>query len=411
VTSPVLVRAGMLLDGRGGVALRDAAVRVEGGRIAAVARRAELAPRPGETTIDLDGQCLLPGLIDMHGHLRLSGLEPDAPAQVRDGVVPYVVHASRHLHAQLRSGVTTVRTNGDRDFLDVEIRDALASVPGAGPRLFVATRGIKGSACTGGIVATVVTDEPDGIRAAIRENVARGADHVKVFASGGLGPRDTATAAPWSAAALRAAVDEAHRQGRPIVAHCHGGPSARALVEAGVDGIEHGYYLDEADLDAMSGRGTWLDVTLGVLVDPESRHHRHLGERIGGAAMAAAVAEVESAMRRAARTTRWVLGTDGMHGHLAREAAHMARLGAANGAIVEALTGRAAAALGQADRFGTVRPGLDADLVAVEGDPLADVGALERVRFVMTRGAVVRDDGRGAGLESIESIRRAEERR
>jgi imidazolonepropionase-like amidohydrolase len=304
-----------------------------------------------------------------------------------------------------------VRTNGDRDFLDVEIRDALAGVPGAGPRLFVATRGIKGRACTGGIVATVVTDEPAAIRAAIRENVARGADHVKIFASGGLGPRVTATAAPWTPAAIQAAVDEAHRQGRPIVAHCHGGPAARALTEAGVDGLEHGYYLDGADLEAMGARGTWLDVTLGVLVDPESRHHGHLRERSGAAAVAALVAEVESAMRQVAAGTRWVLGTDGMHGRLAREAAHMARLGASNGAVVEALTARAAAVLGQADRFGTVRPGLEADLVAVDGDPLADVAALGRVRFVMARGQVVRDDRRDTELEWVVPARRAEEGR
>jgi imidazolonepropionase-like amidohydrolase len=366
--------------------------------------------------VDLGRLCLLPGLIDMHGHLRLSGLEPDPHAQVRDGVVPYVVHAIRHLQAQLWSGVTTVRTNGDRDFLDVEIRDALAGMPGAGPRLFVATRGIKGRACTGGVVATVVTDEPGAIRAAVRENAAGGADHIKIFASGGLGPRDTATAAPWPPEAVGAAVDEAHRQGRPIVAHCHGGEAARALVDAGVDGLEHGYYLSEADLEAMAARGTWLDVTLGVLVDPESRHQQHLRERIGTAATAALVAEVESTMRRAAgRGLRWVLGTDGMQGRLAAEAAHMARLGAPGADVVAALTVRAAAALGHAERFGSVRPGLDADLIAVDGDPLADVTALGRVGFVMARGQVVRNDARdtdgSGGLESVQPTRRAEDRR
>jgi len=395
---PCLLRAAMLLDGGGGPLLREAAVRIEDGRIAAVGRAADVSRQPADRVVDLGGRCLLPGLVDMHAHLRLSGLEPDPHAQVRDPVVPYVVRAAHHLAAQLQSGVTTVRTNGDRDFLDVEIRDALAATPGRGPRLFVATRGIKGAACTGGVVATVIADEPGAIRAAIRENAARGADHVKIFASGGLGPRDTATAAPWPPAAIRAAVDEAHRAGRPIVAHCHGGPAARALVEAGIDGLEHGYYLSDADLDAMAARGTWLDVTLGVLVDPGSRHHQHLREAIGADAAAALVAEVEDTMRRAAgRGVRWVLGTDGMQGRLAAEAVAMARLGAPNARVVEALTGRAAAALGRANRFGTLRPGLEADLVAVDGDPLADIGALGRVAFVMARGRMVRaPDGAAA---------------
>jgi imidazolonepropionase-like amidohydrolase len=385
-----LLRAALLLDGDGHPPLRDAAVRVEGERIAAVGRAAELGPDGGARVLDLGARCLLPGMIDMHGHLRVSSLEPDPAGQVRDPVVRYVVHAMQHLAAQLRSGVTTVRCNGDRDFIDVEVRDTLAGAPGQAPRLFVATRGIKSPACPGGVVASVLTDAPDAIRAAIRENAARGADHVKIFASGGLGPRETATQAPWPPETLRAAVDEAHRTGLPIVAHCHGGAAVMPLLEAGVDGLEHGYFLTDADLETMAARGAWLDSTLGVLVDSRSAAHRRLGDTLGEARRQAVIAEVEDTTRRAlASGVRWVLGTDGMHGRLATEAALAAGLGATNARVVEALTGRAAAALGQADRFGRIRPGLAADLIAVDGDPLADIGALARVAFVMARGRVV----------------------
>jgi imidazolonepropionase-like amidohydrolase len=390
--TPTLLRAALLHDGTGGPPLRDGAVLVEGERIAAVGRAADLPAPPGARVVDLGRRSLLPGLIDMHGHLRLSAFEPDAPAQVRDDEPSYRSRARGHLAAQLRSGVTTVRSNGDRDFLDVAVRDELAVTPGAAPRLLVATRGIKSPAGTGGVVATVLTDEPAAIRAAIRENGRRGADHVKIFASGGIGPREAATTPAWSAEAIQAAVDEAHRVGLPIVAHCHGGPGVAALLEAGVDGIEHGYYLTEPQLESLARRGTWLDVTLGVLVDPESHAHQHLARTLGRAAVEAIVAEVEAATRRALTSgIRWVLGTDTMHGRLAAEARLVTGLGASPAEAVTALTGRAAAALGQADRFGTLRPGLAADLVAVDGDPLADIGALARVALVMARGRVVRE--------------------
>ncbi len=227
----------------------------KGERIAAVGRAAEFGPSRAGRVLDLGARCLLPGMIDMHAHLRLSGLRPEPARQVQDPVVPYVVHATRRRR----------------------------------------------------------------------------------------------------------------------------GP-----------GCEHGYYLTGADLEAMAARGTWLDVTLGMLVDPRSASHQHLRQALGDARLEAVIAEVETTMRRAvASGVRWVLGTDGMHGRLASEAAIVGRLGARSAQVVEALTGRAAAALGAADRFGTIRPGLEADLVAVEGDPLADVAALERVAFVMARGRVV----------------------
>jgi imidazolonepropionase-like amidohydrolase len=388
----VLIRADGLLDGRGGPPLRNALLEVEDGRILKVGTWPDFGIRAdGPDVLDLGRRWLMPGMIDMHNHLRLSHLEPDPAAQVRDPPVPYTLRAVHHLSANLHSGVTAMRCNGDRDFIDVEVRQAVEDGLVRGPRLLVATRGIKATTCTGGMVATVLVDETEQICQAIRDNVSRGADHIKVFTSGGLGPPETATAAFWGSEQITAAVAEAHRLGVPIVAHCHGGPSARPLIESGVDVLEHGSYLTDSELELMSQRGTWLDMTLGILVHPASDARQSLLARLGHDGLTAMIDDTLATMRRAVeRGVRVVFGTDTMHGMLALEAEQGVALGISNAAVVEALTARAAQALGKADHLGCLRAGFAADLIAVETNPLVDISALERVAFVMARGGVVR---------------------
>jgi imidazolonepropionase-like amidohydrolase len=199
------------------------------------------------------------------------------------------------------------------------------------------------------MVATVLVDGSQAIRAAIADNARQGVDHIKVFASGGLGPRQTATEASWSADELRAAVEAAHAAGLPIVAHCHGGPSARVLIEAGVDSLEHGSYLSRAELEAMAQRGTVLDMTLGILLDARSVAHQHLQAHLGADGFARLRDEVLMTMRQAVEAgVRLTLGTDTMHGLLSLEAQALADLGVSSAAVVQTLTGRAAAVGGLA---------------------------------------------------------------
>lgn len=370
-------------------------VEIEHGRIVNVGTAVDFGSRAERAEVlDLGRRWLMPGMIDMHNHLRLSHLLPDPAGQVHDSPVSYTLHAVHHLATNLLSGATTMRCNGDRDFIDVEVRQAVEAGLVPGPRLLVATRGIKSTTCTGGMVATVLVDRTDQICQAIRDNVARGANHIKLFTSGGLGPREMASQSFWADEQIAAAVAEAHGLGVPIVAHCHGGRSARALIEAGVDVIEHGSYLTDVELDLMAQRGTWLDMTLGILVHPASDARQGLYARLGQDGLAAMVDDTLATMRRAIdRDVRVVMGTDTMHGMLAVEAGQAVGLGMSNAQAVQALTGRAAQALGKADELGSLRPGLAADLVALDADPLVDISALERVAVVIARGRIVKWPG------------------
>lgn len=175
-----LIAAQRLLDGAGSALLENAAVLVRGDGIQWVGAAALAPAGPGEDRLDLGDVTLLPGLIGMHTHLRINHAEGDLPVQMRDPDVPYVLRGLGNLERNLRSGVTTMKLNGDRAFFDVQMRDAIRSGLTQGPRLFVAGKGIKSSRCTGGVVATAICDGPEAIRTAVRENVGAGADLISM---------------------------------------------------------------------------------------------------------------------------------------------------------------------------------------------------------------------------------------
>jgi imidazolonepropionase-like amidohydrolase len=338
--------------------------------------------------VELPGCTLIPGLIDMHGHCRIDARSGPLRPQTQDEPAAYVLRSLANLQADLRAGVTTVKTNGDRDFLDVGLRDAIAAGLAEGPRLFVATRGIKAPDSTAGVVATALCRGPDAIREAVRENLAGGADHIKLYVSGGLlEPIEEACRAYYSYEEIRAAVDAAEAGGSYVVAHCAGGPSADWCAEAGVRVLEHGYYLTDEQLARLRERGTWLDLTLGVCFHPEG----HVAEAIRHGADPAEMAERErqardTARRAIAQGNRFVLGTDSLHGLLAYESEQAVALGARPVDALRALTAGAATVMGVGDRLGTLEAGKLADVVAVPGDPLGDIRALWRVEAVFMQG-------------------------
>ncbi len=338
---------------------------------------------------------ILPGLIDTPVHLAFdASTDPVGNLAARDDTeaVAAMTAAGR---LATRGGVTTVRDLGDRGYLSLGLRDAARSDPtlptivASGPPI---TSPDGHCHYLGGAAATGV----DGIRAAVRERAARGADIIKIMASGGnLTPGSRPEVSQYGVAELRAAVDEAHRLGLPVTAHAHGTQAIVDALAAGVDGLEHVSFMTadgvdpipDAVLDAIVTRRVVLGATLGVMPVPGFSPPPAVLSRLP--LMAAGLGRLHAA--GAVMTT----GTDAgiapiKPPDVVRWAVvQLAGIGMTPAAALRAATSVAAAACGLGDRKGRVAAGYDADILAVDGDPLADPGALHRIRAVYVRGVAV----------------------
>lgn len=396
--APVTLRVGKLLDGRGG-ALTDVTVVLEGSRIAAIGASAASAasePKPrAEATWDLRGLTLMPGGIDTHVHIAwhfdANGKTHDdenkaeTPAQT-------ALYAAENAFETVRGGITTVQSLGAPE--DRDLRDAIARGILPGPRILTSLEPISEDA-----------GPPEKMREAVRRRAAEGADVIKIFASKSI--RDGG-APTLTQEQLDAACGEARALHLRTAIHAHGVESVRRAVRAGCTSIEHGVLIDAATLRFMAEHGTWFDPNIDLVFrNYFENKQRFLGignyTEEGFEQMRRAVPRALSVFKQALKTPglKIVFGTDavaGSHGRNFEELIYRVEKGGQDpmAAIVSA-TSKAAECLGIADRTGAVAPGLEADLIAVEGDPLKDINALRRVVWVMKEGKVVRNDLRGEG--------------
>jgi imidazolonepropionase-like amidohydrolase len=404
-TAPIVaMRAGRLFDSNAGRELTGQIVIVEGQRIAEVGSEDQVKIPQGAKVIDLGQATVLPGLIDGHSHIYDSlsnGLRVTTTNEA------WTLLALKEAQTDLRAGFTTMRDCGTHGegYGDVDVRNAIDRGFFDGPRLQVSTRGIGagGSAFIGvpGVNLTGGNADihgADQARAAVREQIHYGADWIKVFPTGGYSfdaNGDIFFDPTLTLDELKAIVDEAHRHHRRVAAHAYGGEGLRNAIIAGVDTIEHGQGLDQDMVGMMVEKGIYYDPT-GIrysLPSIEESDHRLTGGKYS-------IVPVFERNARAALSNRKLKvifgsGVDGemyAHGTQGRDFEWLVNHGMTPAGAIQAATRVDAEMLGWNDRIGSIERGKYADIIAVSGDPLHDITELERVKFVMKGGKVIKDE-------------------
>ena len=356
----LVITAARLLDVESGIITMDAAVVVTGGRIVARGPRSQVPGPPGARRLDLGDATLLPGFIDAHVHLTIGG-PPGANAQ-----------------ATLKAGFTTVQDLGALNYLNLRLRDSIKAGVRVGPRVIGAGLwlGVSGGICDFNGIGIHNRDE---MLARVRADVDRSADLIKICVTGwpadGYAFPDSAELKPDDISAI---VAEGRKANRPVVAHAIGRQGAATAVRGGVTGLAHAAYLDDATMALMKERDVYVSSTLTSFQAMPNAEARQL---------------LWSRMQAAQRAgVRVVLGTDAgviPHGTNAKEFAALVQLGMTSLDAIRAGTVSAAVALGIADQVGTLEIGKVADLVAVAGNPLTDITAMEHVTLVVKNGRIV----------------------
>jgi imidazolonepropionase-like amidohydrolase len=382
------LRAAWLFDGTGSTLIPEPVVLIGGSTIRAVSSGGRTPE--GATVVDLPGATLLPGLIDTHVHLAFdASTDPVGHLAGRqdDQVTQTMEHAGR---TALRGGVTTVRDLGDRDYLSLGLRGRadLPTILAAGPPITTSSghcHFLRGTAAP-----TV-----EGVRAAVREHAERGVDVIKIMASGGaMTPGSRQDLAQFPPEVLRAAVDEAHRLGLPVTAHAHAVSAIADAVDAGVDGMEHVSFWTEDGVDAparlielIADRRIVVGATVGMVPVPGLGPPPRIAARLP-AIMANTRRLHEAGAPMVAGTDAGIAPTK-PHDVVRQAPAQLRQLGYDQAGALRTITSVAAEACGLGRRKGRLAPGFDADILVVDGDPIADPDALHRIRAVYARGAAV----------------------
>lgn len=397
----IAIKAGRVLDVRSGQMLNNAFILIEDERITAVG--ANVTVPAGAEVIDLKAMTLLPGLIDSHTHLTfepgiggVAGLTKSVPRQTLTG--------AKNARLTLMAGFTTVRNLGAAGYSDTALRDAINAGDVPGPRIVASgpSLGITGGHCDDNYLPWEYQHKADGVADGVanvmgktREVIKYGANVIKFCSTGGvLSLGDDPKAAEFTFEEMKAIVAEAHRLGRKVAAHAHGGEGLKQAVLAGVDSIEHGTYIDDEGIKLMKEKGTYLVPTI-YLTEWFMENQAKLGlpPQIIAKANAVMPAMKKNLTHAIQQGVPVAFGTDAAvypHGLNAREFAVLVRMGLTPLQAIQTATVHASKLLDRADSIGAVEAGKYADLIAVEGDPIKDVTELERIKFVMKGGVVVK---------------------
>jgi imidazolonepropionase-like amidohydrolase len=397
----VAVRAGRLFDSKTGTMRTRQVVLLTGERITEVGPEAQVKIPAGARVIDLSQATVLPGLIDGHTHMF------DARALNKGSAENSMVIAVSNVQADLRAGFTAARdmSTHANGYADIEVRDAINQGRIDGPRYQVSTLGIVWGAKP---PAPLVPDNPlassvvrsvEDARAAVREQIGHGADWIKLFPAGAYS--FTATGQPqyevtYPMPVLQALIDETHRLGKKTACHVYGGEGQKNAIIAGCDTIEHGFGLDQEQVNMMVAKGLYYDPTLQRYIEPYMDDND--AKNTGGKYRMIPIFEKAAAMAAATKGIKFMVGSgaDGStyaHGTQALDFIALVKYADMPPArVLQSATVVNAEALGWQDQIGSIDKGKYADMIAVSGDPLTDITELQRVKFVMKGGKVITND-------------------
>jgi imidazolonepropionase-like amidohydrolase len=387
------VRAGRLFDSVNGRMLAKQVVIISGDRITQVGPEGQVRIPAGAQVIDLSRATVLPGLIDAHTHMfNQRGAKGTTEASM--------LIAVQNVQADLRAGFTSARdmSSHGNGYGDVAVRDAINEGRIEGPRFQVSTLGIVwGDGPANPLASTVIRSAEDG-RAAVREQIGRGADWIKLFPAGAYSFTPAGEAryvVTYPLPVLQALIDETHRLGKKAGCHVYGGEGQKNAIVAGCDTIEHGFGLDQAQIDMMAAKGLYYDPTIVRYTEPymDDNDEKNTGGKFRiipifskAVSMAAATKGIKVMMGSGADGSTFAHGTQGLEFVSLVKVAGMTPARA-----IQSGTRVNAEAMGWQDRVGSIEAGKFADLIAVTGDPLADITELQRVKFVMKGGRVIRE--------------------
>ena len=410
----IVLKAARMFDGKSKALVQNAVVIVQGDKIDDVG--SNLPVPDGTPVIDLGDATLSPGFMDAHTHLTLDFSGDYNLRRLHEldlNVSEQAIKATAYARATVEAGFTTVRDLGSRfvgsrEFVDVALRNSINKGVIVGPRMLVATKGIG---ATGGHFDPTsgfrdflfgreadytdgIANGQDEIRKAVRFEVKNGADVIKAAVSGGvLSLADEVDTPQLTPAEMSALVDESHRLRKKVAVHCHGDQAAREAIEAGVDSIEHGSFMKPETLTRMKNKGTFLTPTLMATEWIMSKIDNY-PPALQAKAKAAGAARSEMFRNAVKMGVKISFGTDAAvfpHGQNAKEFKLMVDLGMTPIDALKSATANDAELLGLVQKVGTLEKGKLADIVAVPGDPTADITATERVSFVMKEGKIIRN--------------------
>ena len=386
-----LVKSKALITGTGDRPVKKGFILIKDGIIEKVGPRETMGDLPRDLEIiDLTKYYLMPALIDCHTHLSIVPGEGDQMGQLRLPAGTSILRSIPNVYKNLLSGVTTMRIMGQEHYIDVDLKKAIHEKRIQGPRLLVSGIGLVAS--NGHGVALTVTDGREEVLKRARMNLAMGADFLKIFVTGGVSsPGRALDFCGYTPEEIGTAVEEARRAGTYVAAHAHGGAGVDLCIEQGVQTIEHGAFVTEAQLDQMIKKEMWLVGTFSILFHPEGIEKTDFQvPSIREKVLRAREAVAENFGKIIKSGVNLAVGTDSMHGWISYDLECLVNFGASNRQAILAATRDAARACRIEDRVGTLEKGKRADFIALSKNPLEDIKHLRQVEAVYKEGEKAR---------------------